>query len=349
VDGTIGKGGGSGTGESVRAVSKWKIVLVFSTLAGCAGRLTPLAHCPGGFEGSFIQIDSREESFTVAAWRRELALLRSVGVRRIILQYTGDQSGPYDRREGARSPVAALLEAASREGMEVLLGLHEDRRWPDRFTGDEIPPPLHDEAEARRLGAEYGSSRAFAGWYIPHEIDDATWGTEDGARRLNAFLRRTTERLHALVPGRPVAIAPFFTRTLRPRAHARWWRTVLAGSGVNVLILQDGVGTSRASPEQAALYLRELRPVLALLGIRLWSVVELFRQLHGEPVDGKPFAAVPARFEVVRRSLGAEWPWVERTVAFAVPNHMDPERGPAQARLHREYVRWCKERLAGSR
>jgi hypothetical protein len=225
----------------------------------------------------------------------------------------------------------------------VYLGLHADRRWPDTSAAGSLPPPLDDPAGGRALARLCQEAPACAGFYLSSEIDDQTWSSPERTRALHGYLTRTGSALRALAPGYPLVVAPFFTGGLDPQAHARWWGELMAGHPFDVLALQDGVGTRRATPERAADYLQALSPVAARAGVRLWSVIELFQQLHGTPHDDRPFAARPAAFSTLRRSLTAQRPLVEQAIGFAVLDYMSPYGPPAARRLYRNYVSWCQQ------
>jgi hypothetical protein len=297
--------------------------------------------CEGSFDASFLQIERAQLSYDTARWMRELALVRSVGVHLVIVQFSGDERGPYDRR-GAHRPVAALLDAARRMDMVVFLGLHDDPAWPSEVAATWPAPPLDDPEATRELGELCSRSPACIGWYISQEIDDTHWATGGRSLLLRQHLARTTRRLRELAPDRAIAIAPFFTGALAPDQYARWWRSLLPPGTVDIFILQDGVGTGRARAEHTASYLAELRPALAAAGIELWSVAELFEQTHGPPVDDAAFEATPMEPARLRHSLTIEQPLVERIVAFAVLDYMDPRRGGDARRLHDEYAARCR-------
>lgn len=298
----------------------------------------PARTCPRGFDASFVQLGRRELAFDEAAWRRALSLLRAVGVDLVIVQFTGDQDGAFDGR-GGHAPVRALLAAAAGMHMKVFLGLDRDPTWPDPAAATRPAPPLGDRARIRALAALCAGSAACAGWYLPQEIDDATWTGREAV--LRAHLVRTAAALRRVAPGRPIAIAPFFAGSPDPAAHARFWDALLAERSVDIVALQDGIGSGRATAEIAAGYLDALRPVVAARGVELWSVVELFRQEHGPPVDARPFAAVPMHPATLRASLAAERPLARRIVAFSVLDYMDPARGGAARRLYDDYAANC--------
>ena len=105
---------------------------------------------------------------------------------------------------------------------------------------------LGEPAPEARLVETCASSPACAGWYLPLEIDDRTWSPPERAEELRGLLDRTAEALRRLRPG-DIAIAPFFTGTLGPDEHARFWGDLLAHRPVDVLMLQDGAGSGYGS------------------------------------------------------------------------------------------------------
>lgn len=304
--------------------------------------------CEPHFDASFVQIHVDHLTFDATSWQRELAVLQGVGVRLIVLQFTGNEDGPYDGRAG-HAPVAALLGAAGQRGMAVVLGLSHDPTWPSDAAVAAAAPPLGDRNAARALGALCTRSPACIGWYIPQEIEDQTWTAPARRDALRGYLTRAAQTLHALTPGRLVTIAPFFSGSLDPAAYAAWLRAVVAGTGINVVILQDGVGTGRATPELAGRYLAHLGPALAPLGVRLWSVVELFRQLHGPPRDDQPFEAIPTEPVTLRQSLAVEARLVDRIVAFSILDYMDPRRTRASRQLYLDYAARCRTAATSGR
>lgn len=328
------------------------LAVALATGAGCATSPVVPRACASGLQGSFLQLTEAQLGYGEADWNGPLAVLRATGADTVILQFSGDGAGAYRERNQARlrgsEPVGALLAAAERAGMQVYLGLHADPHWPSDEAAHRLPPPLHDGPAAHALAQSCRASPACAGWYLPSEIDDQTWQDPARTHALAAHLHRASLALRALAP-RPVVVAPFFTGRLDPEAHARWWGQLMAQRSFDVLALQDGVGTGRATPAQAAAYLRALAPVAAAAGVRLWTVVELFRQLHGAPHDTRPFSAESASFATVRQSLTAERPEVERAIGFSVLDYMNPHGSYRARRLYNGYATWCDRAAASPR
>lgn len=292
--------------------------------------------CVGMFDATFLQISSDQRNFDEARWTRELTTVRDLGVKLVIIQYTGDAHGPYDR--DGRAPVASLVAAAERLDLTVMIGLWDDPLWPREHELRHMAPPLGDPVAMVALADICRRSSACVGWYISQEIDEQTWRPRERTAALRAYLARTTQHLRALTPDKQIAIAPFFVGVLEPADFAHWWLDVLVPGAVDILILQDGVGTGRATPERAAQYLLATRLALCSRGVHVWAVAELFHQQHGSPIDRRAFSAVPVDPVTLRHTLAIEAVTVERIVAFAVLPYMDPRRGSEARRLHDAYA-----------
>lgn len=294
--------------------------------------------CPGGIDATFIQLNDEQLRWGAAEWARAADDLRSLGISTVIVQYTGDEHGSFQERYGGRS-VAHLLAAAGRAGIVVWVGLDEAPSWPrvapPRFA------PLGDERRATALARLCASHPSCAGFYLSPEIDDSTWS--DRSSQLRARVRRSVSILRTHRPGARVSIAPFFTRRLGPAEYARFLVSLLHGADVDVVMLQGGTGTGRASPADARMYYRALAPVLRAHGVDTWLVVELFDQTAGTPWDERPFAARPATIDMVRRALLADERALEHRVAFSILDYMTGE-DPRARRLRADYDAFCRRR-----
>jgi hypothetical protein len=302
----------------------------------------PLRACPGGFNASFVQMAHRELRNSLSDWKSDLGLLRSAGIQTIVLQYSGDDHGSYDNQVKGSKPIRSLLEAAQELDVSVLLGLYRDPSWPKTSTiHTKNSPPLDQPSEMKALAELCNAFRSCAGWLIPQPIDMATWGSAERTQELRSFLERTSQKLRNLTPGKPIAIASFFTGELDPQAHAEWWSQILTDRPVDMLMFQDGVGTGRGTAESAQRLLAALWPITDNLGIALWAVVEVFHQIYGPPLNNLPFEAVPADLESIIHSIELERSTGARLSAFTYLKYMDPMVGPLSKKLHTGYADWC--------
>ncbi len=313
---------------------------VLCACACASARPVPTAAaCTSRLDGTFVQIAGPQLRYNADEWRAALEPVRRLGMQTVVVQYSGDARGSYDRFEGTApsGTVSALLDASDGLGLEVYLGLHDNPRWPERFAMDP-PPPLGSGESMTRLASLCAAHRSCVGWYLPQELEDYHASDQ---RRLREWLHDAVAQLHAFAPRRPVAISAFAAGRFAPQDYAQLWDSVLADSGLDIFMYQDGVGTGRASADSLAAYLRELQPVAARHGVRLWGVTELFEQLQGTPWDTRVFRARPARFPRVRASMNAAAPFVERLIGFSVLDYMDPSLGRDAERLSRRYASSC--------
>jgi Domain of unknown function (DUF4434) len=301
------------------------------------------ATCPGGIDATFVQIQERELDYGREEWSKRLAELRALGIATVVLQFSGDERGAYDERTSGRRPVKSLFEAADVYGVQVYLGLFAEPSWPARFdVARAAAPPLGDPAQSVRLAELCRRHRSCVGFYLPEEIDDKTWGRRPDPDALRGFLERSAARLRELAPQRPLAAAPFYTGSLDPEAHAAFWSQLLKNRPLDVLMLQDGLGAGHATEDSIVGALSALHPAVTKSGVELWTVLEVFRLVHGPPRDDLPFEARPAPLEEVLTALARERRYAAKTAAFTVLNYMSPDRGPAAHALREQYRRWCE-------
>jgi uncharacterized protein DUF4434 len=296
--------------------------------------------CPGGLDGTFLQLTDTEVRFSRAQWAHTMDELASLELGTIVVQHTGDPWGSFEGRYG-RTPITNILGEADTRGMQVWLGLAHSPGWPgtvpSRFA------PLADPRAVEQLGRLCEAHPSCVGFYLSPEIDDSTW--RDRRREVRRLLLDAVQTMLSRVPNARFAIAPFFTRLLAPAEHAAWWVELLAHSGIDVVMLQGGTGTGRTSADDVRRWIRPLARALRRLGIETWLVVELFRQRAGPPFDGALFAADPAPFSAVRDAMLESEPLVRSRIAFSVLDYMY-RRTPAAVRLRRDYRAHCRRALA---
>lgn len=292
---------------------------------------------PLRLDGGFIQYQEWMMRLNADAWHRELDAMRRAKMRIVVLQYLASGEQRFiPARAGATDPTAVILDYADRHDMEVYVGLSSDEGWWKQATDAAY---LDGAARAcLRLADEawrrYGKHRSFAGWYLPQELWDAS--LDDGQiARLRGFFRRVSDGCKRLSGPRPVAIAPFFSGISKPEVVERVYGALLEGSGIDIVMPQDGVGArgwddqveSRVVP-----YFRAFRGACLRAGAAMWSDLESFRRAD----TGRGFQ--PTTAERVSRQITAEAPFVERFVTFDFFHYMSPHRGEAQKRLYDDYV-----------
>jgi len=309
--------------------------------------VTPLPESSPGpshmLSGAFIQLDAELALFTQEEWRTELQAMKDIAMDTVVVQYAAyGESVYYPSGEGfgseARDTIGAILTAADALSMRVYLGLSLD---PAVRTGT-LDPGREAELNQGVLGALhrlYGARPSLAGWYLPEELDDRSFQSADATMAVKTYLSRMSGFAHDTM-GLPVMVSPYFGMKPNPAAYARWWDDVLAGAKIDIVALQDGVGTHRTTVAESAGVFAALAPVFSRHGVSFWANIEVFDQTHGWPVDNGSWSADTASMERVRAQIQRETPWVEKSIIFDFPHYMSP-------RLQRSLYQKYKQLLTG--
>ncbi len=295
------------------------------------------------FEGAFIQLDGRLEQFSQEQWERELSLMNDIGMKLVIIQYSGNGDYTFYPKNEGNDVFSTILKVAEGLGMSVIGGLELPNDWWDGEQDLEQRAKAAS-AEAEELWNYYGGYEAFAGWYIPHEFDDYRFKDEQYIPQVNGFLRQIAETCHAISKEHSVSMAPYFIKYMEPDEFAAWWTKVLDGSGIDIMMLQDGVGCRRTDNQtEAPLYYEAMAQACAAAGVEFWSDIEVFHQIHGMPVDNERWAAVPASIERVMEQIRVQSPYVTKTVIFDFSHYMSPQYSAEAEKLYLDYQKILKD------
>ncbi len=327
-------------GSSSRAVRSIASLLVASILAAPGPRppVASPARDASAVAGTFVQYQPWMMKLDREAWRLELDAMREAGITLVIVQWLEFQNVrfiPADR--SAPDPTEIILDYADEHGMRVFVGLSHADLWWSRIKD----PGYLDRASAKSVAVtneawrRYGRHASFAGWYLPQEIRDATYPLQY-TLRIRTFYKKLGDCCRALSGDKPVAIAPAMSGTASPEKFGRMYAALLPGSGIDILMLQDGVGARGWETDferRIVPYFRAIRDACRASRVALWSDVEIFRRCP----DGAN--SEPAGVERIRRQIDAAAPFVEGFVMFDFFHYMSPRRGEAQKKLFEDYLR----------
>lgn len=266
---------------------------IFAKLAGC----TPSY----GLQGSFLQLWKSHLELTPDQWRQRLKAMADMGCRTITLQWVGLIGGesPWMMPEDT---LRCVLDLAHDEGLRVQVGLPFDNAWWPALSADaQAQAQFFDKAlgEAQRYlaGAPWPQHRAFAGWYIPYELEQYHWANADSQQRLAQWLATLVAAIRQHSDRAP-SISTYYSVLPTQGSLVQLWRTLLETADLHPVV-QDGVGVAGWGNLQG------IEPLLMMLRQRRVAfdvVVELFEQL---PAADGAFNARPADYTRVHRQL--EW------------------------------------------
>jgi hypothetical protein len=294
--------------------------------------------------GGFIQLQGWMLKMPPDEWSRELDAMHAAGLDTIIIQYLqyGRQSF-IPTEEKATDPTREILRFADAHGMRVFLGTKADDGWWN-WDADFLERSLADRKRLiRAIHSRYAAHRSFAGWYLPEEVSGSL--SPARVRLLRGYFRSQSDDCKAL-RNQPVAFAPYFSHLTSLDSMRTIYAELLDGAGIDVVMLQDGVGArgwDRDLEERIIPFFRMFREVCNRRGVALWSDLECFQRRRPEPHSGF-VPTTPAR---LIRQLRAVAPHVDRIVTFDFFHYMSPHRGDPQRTLYEAYRRYQREQKPG--
>lgn len=264
--------------------------------------------------------------------------MADMGCRTVTLQWVGLIGGqsPWMIPEDM---LRNVFDIAHDEGMQVQVGLPFDNAWWQALSTDaqgqaQFFAKALGEAQGYMAAAPWPQHRAFAGWYIPYELEQYHWASADSQQRLASWLAAMSASTRQHSDGIP-SISTYHSVLPTEGSLLQLWRTLLDTTALRPVV-QDGVGVAGWANLQA------IEPLLLELRRRKVPfdvVVELFEQLPSEKNDGTDFKARSADYARVQRQL--EWArttGAEQVVAFA----LDPWAlgdDPRARRLREDWLR----------
>jgi len=243
---------------------------------------------------------------------------------------------------GGEEAIENILSAAEKLGMNVFLGLGLNPEfWSGKFDAQkEAAVNQKTMTELQKLYSNYTS---LAGWYLPEELDDRNFNTDEKKEVVIAYLKSMVMYAR-FYTHRPVMVSPYFGMNPDGAAYAQWWDDVLSEAKLDIVAMQDGVGCHRTSVEESAAVLRALRPVMEEHGVQLWANAEVFDQTHGWPVDDLDWRATSAPIDRVIKQLDLESPYVDKVIIFDFTSYMSPRLGDEAQALYEGYEEYLSRR-----
>jgi Domain of unknown function (DUF4434) len=330
---------------SIRTASR--AALVTAVLLSCRGPALHAANPSARLNGTFLQLSVQHKNWTDPQWSELFEYFRRLQLSEVILQWTTYDDIVFygSPAEKSDSPLTKILAAASRTGLKVWVGLYLDSEYWNRVAEGQATSAYLNRLRLRSLGIAEDLAHlvrqqaAFAGWYLPEEIDDSNWQTPEARRELLRHLGLVSGRLHELTPGARIAISTFSNARVSPAQFRDFWAEAFHKSTLSTVLLQDGIGVHKLELNEFPLYAGALADVARSLGRDFGIVVELFQQISGLPLDTGAFHASPAPWERVRSQMVIAHQFTGYVVGFSVPEYMTPLGIPGAEQLYANYLK----------
>jgi len=293
-------------------------------------------------EGSFLQAWEPVCNWSEEEWANELKIMKDVGINLIIIQATGMNNiafypSKYLPMVG-NNYIEKVIRQAEKLGMKVMMGLYCDNTW---WHADESKVYLPKEAiRNKKIALEiyelFGKYSSFDGWYIPHEISDAVFRSDELRDKLAAFISDISSYCKNLTPGKKVAIAPYYAMQMTIPQYKQWWDKFLQRANIDIVALQDGVGVhGEKRIKKIPSFFSAVKEACEKNKVEFWSDLEVFEQIKAEP-----FEARPANIERIKKQLIVTAPYVSKFVIFAFNDYMSPQKNIKNKSLYEAYKKY---------
>ncbi len=186
-----------------------------------------------------------------------------------------------------------MFEAAAAENMTVYLGGYGSvAGWNESMSEKELEKEM---LEHRCCFSELCRIGKFAGMYFPSETAFQGKRLPEKERRMHTLYRMFSEMVKSHDPTLKVLTSPATCH--RPEQNemaGEFWNSILAGSGIDILLPQDTVGNCSCRLTDMPALWGKWKEVADANGIELWSHVELFER-RGYAIGENLHPASPER------------------------------------------------------
>ena len=283
--------------------------------------------------GTFLQLLTEHHKWSVNQWVRLFEAFRRLRLTRIIVQWaTSGGQRFYVSPQGSvvRAPLETILELGEKNAIGIMIGLVDDPDYWTRiaqpstavaaYLADRESRIVQAVTEIVPLARSYSS---FAGWFMNEEIDDISWREPSASSVLHSYLHRVSDYLRLVVPNATVALSGFSNAHASPaQLQTFWYELLRTAPAIDTVLFQDGIGVHKLTLENLPVYLRSARAATDAAGRQLWSVVELFEQTGGAPLDQAQFRANAAPFTRIVAQLQIEAEFASKQIAFSAADYM---------------------------
>ena len=270
-----------------------------------------------------ISWDIPHQNWGAREWDNDFGAMKAIGIDTVILIRSGLRrfcaypSKVLARRKGCYTPpvdlVALFLELSEKWGMTFYFGTYEGENWYDETLDDEVSIACDAVREAYDL---YGSSPAFGGWYLSHEISRKNKSAVTGYAELGRCCKAVSGNL-------PVLISPFIggikidpDNPVSFQEHERDWNEILCDiqGAVDIIAFQDG----HCEYDELAEYLRINKRLADKYGMQSWTNCETFDR-------DMPIHFLPIKWEKMLLKLNAaREAGMDKAITFEFSHFMSP-------------------------
>jgi hypothetical protein len=270
-----------------------------------------------------ITHDIPSQNWGPEEWARDFDAMRSVGIDTVILIRAGyRQHATFDSRvlrermdafPAYVDLVDLFLSEAERCGMRLFFGTYDSGTyWVGGHHREELDL---NRAFCDEVVERYGDRKAFAGWYISHEINAYDEGMMSVYEELSRHLRGL-KPLPILISPYVKGVKQFGEEAIPFDEHVREWEKVFARlqGSVDIVAFQDGQVSFAELPD----YLQANAELARRYGIESWSNIESFDR--DMPIKFPPLDWRRLRYKMELAQAAG----VDKLITFEFSHFMSP-------------------------
>jgi hypothetical protein len=286
-----------------------------------------------------ISHDIPHQNWGHREWDQDFNYMKQIGIDTVILIRSGYQkwltypSKTLTEREGAYTPpinlVQLFLELSEKHGMDFYFGLYDSGRY--WVNGDFKKELELNKVLIEEVWKDYGSMKAFRGWYISQECNRKTETIIDMYRGLGKQCKEVSGGLTTLISPYIDGVKNISQYDLETRRedgitlkqHEEDWNEIFDGikNAVDIVAFQDG----HIDFDELDDFLMVNKRLADKYRIKSWTNTETFDR-------DMPIKFLPIKWEKLLLKLkAAEQVGIEQAITFEFSHFMSPQSAYLQA------------------
>lgn len=237
-----------------------------------------------------------------ARWHEEISKMNSVGINRLIVQYTVYHKHSWLSKDSSEtSTIDKIMNAAGRiKNFQIVLGLYFDEEWNFFNKSDQTYYNFlfsQHQVLIDEIVDLYGSAKSFYGFYIPQEWNNVEW-TDDNSLQL--FIN-WTKNLIIYIKSKAnfrVLLSPFFRSHIglnqTKSLYEKFFKSLkinASKSYLDEICIQDSIGVDKSYANNFISFyntMEVLKEVIEKNMINFGINIELFDQVGKQFVSASP-------------------------------------------------------------
>lgn len=181
----------------------------------------------------------------------------------------------------------------------------------------------------------FGNISSFAGLYLPLEVYSASWIKPNQGSDMGRFYSNMTQAIHQIRSDCRISCAPFFAPDIWEPNCVQFWENFLSIAGIDVLIMQDGVGCHRVDLYRDIPWFYGWLYSFCLENkIIFWTDLEVFNQTSK---GSEIFQAEPTAINILINQLEVESRFVSKIIIFDSPHYFSMQYSNQSRQLVSNY------------